>query len=319
MKQKQNRREFIRTTSTGIIGIGITSAYMSSIPEAHGAAAKVKVAVVRNERAISNRNVCDQKQAALMLEKALFTVTDKTKPEEVWSYLGVTKDDIVGIKVNCNSANFRLYVHPELVYALTDSLSSVVKPNNIIIYERYTPELSRAGFRVNKNGSGVRCFGTDEGGGFHPQEGLTRIVTDTCTKIINIPSLKTFGGEFAGSLFLKNHIGTLPPNQMSRCHGNTKFITNVCSQPSIKNKTVLAVCDGLRGTYRKSEPWYWSGIIVSRDQIAAEYEALQIINEKLIMEKEKALETPSYVKLAETAYKLGTCDPGKIALVKTVL
>jgi len=226
MKQKQNRREFIRTTSTGVIGIGITSASMSSIPEAYAAAAKVKVAVLRNERAISNRNVCDQKQAALMLKKALFTVTGKTKPEEVWSNLGVTKDDVVGIKVNCNSANFRLYVHPELVYALTDSLSSVVKPNNIIIYERYTSELTRAGFRANKNGSGVRCFGTNEGGGFHPQKGLTRIVTDTCTKIINIPSLKAFGGEFAGSLFLKNHVGTLPPNQMSRCHGNTKFITN---------------------------------------------------------------------------------------------
>jgi len=37
------------------------------------------------------------------------------------------------------------------------------------------------------------------------------------------------------------------------------------------------------------------------------------------MEKEKPFITPSYVKLAETAYKLGTCDPGKIALVKTVL
>ena len=319
MNQYKNRREFLRSASTGIMGIGLASGALTGVPPVYGAAGKVKVAVVRNEKAVSDRNICDKKQVSLMLEKALYTLTGKENPKEVWAALGVTGDDVVAVKVNCNAAGFPLYAHPELVYALTESLSNVVPPNNIIIYERYTSELTRAGFRANKGDSGVRCFGTNEGGGFHEKEGLTHIVTDMCTKVINVPSLKAFGSSYVGSLFLKNHIGTLPPNQMSRCHGNTEFITQVCASPSIKNKTVLGVCDGLRGNYKRGAPWYWKGIIVSRDQVAAEYTALQIINEKLIKEKEKTNSVPSYVKLAETAYKLGTCNPGNIETIKTVM
>ncbi|MCE5251063.1 DUF362 domain-containing protein [bacterium] len=318
MKQYvNNRRDFLKTASTGVIGAGMASGLLLSVPEAYGAQEKVKIAVVHNEKAITARNECDPKQSALMIENALLTLTGKQKPAEAWAALGVTKDDVVGIKVNCNAAGFNLYAHPELVYALCDSLSAVVRPNNIIIYERYTGELTRSGYRENKGTTGVRCFGADQGGGFHPKEGLTRIITDTCTKLINVPTLKAFGGEFVGSLCLKNHIGSLPPGEMSRCHGNTDFLNNVSSQPSIKNKTVLALCDGLRGTYRRSDPWYWGGIIASSDPVAVEYTALQIVNEKLKVEKASPNALPSYVKMAETTYQLGTCDPAKMDVQRT--
>ncbi len=318
MKQQINRREFLKSTSTGVVGIGMASDAVSS-SEVYGAAVKSEVVVVRNDKAISDRNVCDKKQAALMVDKALLTLTGKMNAKEAWLSLGVTKEDVVGIKVNCNTADFRLYAHPGLVYSLCDSLSSIVSPNNIIIYERYTGELTRAGFRENKGNAGVRCFGTDQGGGFHPKEVLTRIITDMCTKIINVPSLKASGPEIVGSLFLKNHIGSLPPSEMPRCHGNTDFITNVCSQASIRNKTVLAMCDGLRGTYTSTSPWYWGGIIMSRDQVAAEYTAIQAISNKLLAMKKSPLIVPPYVMLAETAYKLGTCNPGKINLKRIVM
>jgi len=316
MERKTNRRGFFRDASGGAIGLSMTGGMQLMSREGDCAQEKVTVAVVRNPKAISERNVCDAKQATLMIEKALITITGKRSAGEAWAALGVTRNDIVGIKVNCNGSGFPLYVHAELAYALTDSLSAVVRPANIIIYERYTSELSGAGFRTNTDGPGIRCYGANDGGGFHPKEGITRIVTDRCTKLINMPSLKTFEGGFAGSLFLKNHIGSLPPSEMSRCHGNAVFSTQICSQPSIKDKTVLAFCDGLRGTYRRSEPWYWGGIIVSRDQIAAEYTALQVINEKRRAENMQPYELPSYVKAAETTYRLGTCSPANINTVR---
>ena len=319
MKYCQNRRKFIRSSFSGLVGAGISSSFLSSACNVKSDQPKSRVAVVINERAISSDNVCNRKETALMLEKALFTITGKKKPEEAWKALGVTKDDVIGIKVNCNGAGFPLYAHTELVYALTDSLTSVVRPNNIIIYERYTRELTRAGFQENRGNSGVRCFDTDNGGGFHQNEGLTRIITDLCTKIINVPTLKAFGREFVASLFLKNHVGSLPPNMMSNCHGNARFISEVCSRQSIKNKTVLAVCDGLRGNYKRGVPWYWKGIIMSRDPVAAEYTAIQAINEKLVEEKNQKVSVPSYVKLAETEYGLGTCTPSKINILKSVL
>jgi uncharacterized protein (DUF362 family) len=313
----KNRREFLRQTSRGIIGLGIAG-NISPVGEASAAQEKTKVAVVRNPKAISERNVCDRKQSALMLEKALLTLTGKMNTKEAWAALGVTKTDVVGIKPNCNGAQFPLYGHSELVYALCDSLTGIVAPNNIIIYERYTSELSRAGFRVNQTGAGIRCFGTEKGGGFNEREGLTRVITDTCTKLINLPSMKVFSG-FGGSLFLKNHIGSLQPGEMSRCHGNAEFCSQVCAQPSIKNKTVLALCDGLRGTYGDSEPWYWGGIIMSCDQVAAEFTALQIINEKRRTENIKPLEVPAFVRLAETRYNLGTCNPANMEISKIEL
>jgi len=315
----RNRRDFIKSTSAGMLGIGLVPGSLAVFPEAEAAAGKVRVAVVRNERAVSTRNVCNPVETRKMVDKALEIVTGKRDPREAWASLGVVKEDVVGIKVNCNSWTFRLTTHPELVYALCDSLSSVVRPNNIIIYERYTGELTRAGYRANTGTSGVRCFGTEEGGGFGGPNDLTRIVTDTCTKIINVPSLKAVDGEFAASLFLKNHIGTIPPPQMSRCHGYARFCTEVCATPALRNKTILAVCDGLRGTYKRGVPWYWGGIVVSRDQVAAEYVSLQVINEKRKAEKVKLLSVPSYVTLAETSYHLGTCNPGRIEVVKTTL
>jgi len=316
MRRFQNRREFIRTASTGVVGLGAASRRIPDARAAEVAAGKVKVAVVRNERAVDDRNVCDKKQVALMLEKALFAVTGRTDHRGVWSSLGVTGDDVVAIKVNCNRAGFPLYTHPELVYTVCESLLNVVPPNNIIIYERYTSELVRAGFKENTGKSGVRCFGTDRGGGFHPKEGLTRIVTDTCTKIINMPTLKAFGPSYVGSLFLKNHIGSLPPSEMPRCHGDTEMITRVNASPSIRNKSVIGICDGLRGNYKRGVPWYWKGIIVGTDQVAAEFTALEVINEKLKQEKENPNEVPSYVRVADTAYGLGTCDPGRIETLK---
>jgi hypothetical protein len=312
METISNRRCFLRSATGGVIGLGLAGAADFSPREGECAQAPTPVAVVRNPKAISDRNVCDPKQAALMVEKALLTVTGKMNSREAWTALGVTKDDIVGIKVNCNASGYLLPVHSDLAYALTASLSTVVAPANIIIYERYTSELSRSGYRVNTDGPGVRCYGTEDGGGFHPKEGITRIVTDRCTKLINMPSLKAYGGGFSGSLFLKNHIGSIQPSEMPRCHSNAMFCTQVCAQPSIKGKTVLSVCDGLRGTYDTSAPWYWGGIIMSRDQIAAECTARQIINEKRTAEKIKPYDIPPYVKAGETTYGLGTCTPANI-------
>lgn len=232
--------------------------------------------------------------------------------------LGLVKSDVVGIKVNCNAAQFFLFAHPVLVTELCKSLSSVVSENNIIIYDRSSRELTRAGFKINNSAAGVKCFGGDEGGGFDAQKGLTKILTDRCTKLINLPSLKMFGSEFGGSIFLKNQIGSLEPGDMPRCHGNTEFINEVNARPDIKNKTFFVLCDGLRGTYTPNTPWYWGGLIMGKDPVAAEYTALTVINEKRTKEKQQPLEIPKYVKDAETKHSLGTCTTAKIDL-KTIV
>lgn len=316
MSDCRTRREFLHSAATGAAVFGGVLPLCSRSSSAQGNTGKVKVALVKSDKAVTNRNVVDQKQAALMIESALRSLTGKQMPAEAWKALGFTKSDVVGIKVNCNTWTFLLHTHPELVYALCDSLSTVVPPNNLIIYERYTGELERSGYRINKGNQGIRCFGNDEGGGF--REGVTRIVTDLCTKIINVPSLKGVDGEFSGSLCLKNHIGSIPLVEMTECHGNADFCTEVCLRAPLKAKSVLALCDGLRGTWRRGTPWYWGGILMSRDPIALECAALDVMNEKRLAENAGAFGIPEYVKRAGKV-GLGVADPGKIDVMKTVV
>ena len=107
MNQKKDRREFIRSVSTAFIGVGIADGMFSGVPDGYGAEEKARVAVVRNERAISTRNVCDKKQVASMLEKGLLDITDKLNIKDAWTALGITKDDVIGIKVTriCHTQN----------------------------------------------------------------------------------------------------------------------------------------------------------------------------------------------------------------------
>lgn len=316
MGMNRNRRSFLKTASAGAVGVGLTPDWLFRTPPAGGAALKVKVAVVRNEKAISPRNVVDRREAARMIDAALQAITGKGNAPEAWTALGVTRNDVIGIKVNCNTWTILLDTHPELVYALCDSLSTVLPPNSIIIYERFTGELERSRYRINKGTQGVRCFGNDEGGGFRGD--ITRIVTDACTKIINMPTLKAVEGEFAGSLFLKNHIGSIPLGAMTECHGNADYCTEVCNREALRSKAFLALCDGLRGTFKRGVPWYYGGIIMSRDQIAAECAALSIVNEKRAQEKEHPLAIPGYVKHAGSL-GLGVADPGRIEVIPSVL
>lgn len=311
MYRTGTRREFIRTAATGAAVAGVVRSGIFTPETALAAPKKARVALVRNELAINDRNECDEKQVKLTLEKALFSVTGKANHRDVWASLGVTKDDVVAIKINCNQAGFPLFAHPELVFAVCESLSSVVAPNNIIIYDRSSSELARGGFQENMGTSGIRCFGSDKAA-INEKEALTSIVTDMATKIVNLPSLKAFGPSYVGSIFLKNHIGTLPRSDMPKCHGNTPMISEVNARPSIKNKTVIGICDGLRANYQRGVPWFWKGLIVSTDTVAAECMAIDVINEKLKAEKETPNEIPSYVKLADTKHKLGTSDMSAI-------
>ena len=114
MKQSHNRREFIKSSTAGIISAGMASG-MSTASELKSAQDKVRVAVIRNKKAVSDRNVCDEKQVSLMVDRGLAALTGKQKPAEAWAALGVIRKDVVGIKVNCNSSGYTLYTHPERV------------------------------------------------------------------------------------------------------------------------------------------------------------------------------------------------------------
>lgn len=275
---------------------------------------KTRVVLARSPRAVNERNESSVVEANRLFERALLELTGAPAPAAAWKTLGLTPQDTVAVKVNCNHWTVSLSPHPPLLVALCRSLQTIIPANRIIIFEAAAKDLVESGFRINLSTGGVRYFGADQGGGYDPDERLTRIVTHTATKIINLASLKCVDGDLAVSIFFKNQIGSLVPEDMAKCHDDQDFLAAVSARPSIKGKTMLNICDGLRGTYRRGVPWYWAGIILGVDPVAAEAAAIGVINEKRSQENLSPLPVPGYLQIAAEKYRLGTRDPNKIEL-----
>ncbi|MCX6558200.1 MAG: hypothetical protein NTW95_12360 [Candidatus Aminicenantes bacterium] len=280
------------------------------------AAAKSRVVLARNAKAINDRNQADAKETARLFDRALLALTGRKTAADSWKTLGLKPDDVVAVKINCNTWTIGLSPHPELMAALCNSLQTMVPANRIIVYDNDSESLIASGFAINRTSSGVRYTGTDQGDGFDAQERLSKIVTQTATKIINLASLKCADGDLVASLLLKNQIGSLLPEDMPKCHKDADFLAGVCARSSLKSKTILNMVSGLRGTYRRSVPWYWGGIIIGSDPLAVEMSAIGVINEKRAREKVDPLPVPEHVKIAEKKYALGTIDPAKIEQIK---
>lgn len=315
--KKFNRRDFIKT---GTGAIAAVSAVAGSLPLLDGklnaAGKKTPVVVAHNPKAIDNRNRCNAAEVTSMVDRSLKALTGQNTPADAWGALGLKKNDIVAVKVNCNTWTIKLSPHMELVNALIKSLNTVIPENNIIFYERTTRDLESGGFRYYKGDKQVRYFGNNDGGGYDSKQRLTRIVTDTATKVINLASLKCVEGSFGASLFFKNHIGTLPDSDMSKCHGDQDFLVEVCSRPAIAQKTLLNICDALRGTYRRGVPFYGASIVMGQDTVAAEYAAFDVINQKRKKENISTLDLPPSFRIAQNKYKLGTCTPSKMKIIR---
>jgi hypothetical protein len=283
------------------------------------AAAKSRVVLARNAKAINDRNQADREETARLFDRALLATTGQNSAIASWKKLGLRRDDVVAIKINSDNWTIGLRPHPELVTALCLSLQMIIPTDHIIVYDNISENMKESNFAINSSGSGVRYSGTDQGDGFDLQERLTKIITATATKIINLASLKCVDGDLLVSLLLKNHIGSLVPEDMPKCHKDPDFLASVCARPTIKDKTILNIVNGLRGSYQRGVPWYWGGIILGTDPLAVEMSAIGVINEKRALEKVDPLPIPEYLKIASKKYNLGTTDPAMIEQVKIEL
>jgi uncharacterized protein (DUF362 family) len=217
--------------------------------------------------------------------KHVFSETDAAK---AWAKV-CSPDDVVCIKVNCISQ--LIYSHPVVVGAIVERLQDIgVKGENIIVWDRTSGELARSGYQIRREGSGVRCYGTD--GAYDEwlqhrgvSTRLSRIITQQATAMINVPILKDHGG--AGiTLAMKNHYGSIAnPSDMHADHCNPAcaYISDI---PAIRDKTRLVVVDATRALFdggpggRPEAIWPAKTLIVSTNPVAADAIGLEILDSK---------------------------------------
>ena len=325
------RREFLRNMSLAGLGLAIAPPLLNFHMERAYALENVGKIVVTTGDELTTGYSINQDVAKTFLHAGIKALTDKTSVPEAWNAIlpSLTKSDVIGIKVN--TINRHLSSHPEVVYAIADSLTQFagVPANNIIIWDRTTNELRNNGrYQINTGETGVRCFGTDTAGwktdrtkGYKvggSTQYLSKILTQGCTYLINVPVLKDHGT--AGiTLSMKNHYGTV--NNPGALHGNhcDPYIADLYNTPPIKEKNKLIVLDAALGIYAGgpsgAPQFLHNSIIVSQDPVALDQYGLQIIEEE--RKNRNVAQIGNRAKHIQTAARLGlgTNDQNEIKVI----
>jgi uncharacterized protein (DUF362 family) len=261
--------------------------------------------------------------------QALF---DADSPVEPWKKL-VHPGQKVALKVNALGGR-GLSSNHQLVEAICERLQEAgTRANDIVIFDRDTDELEHSGFHVAAGGNRVQCFGTDRVG--YEDElvtyanvgsRLSRILTQRCDVLINVPVLKDHDG--AGiTAALKNMYGVIHNPNKYHPNGCNPYVADVNMLSQIRTKMCVTICDATTASfeggpgYKPQYAWQNNALLVSQDPVALDYVGWQIIERKRAEKKLKTLEAegraPHYIATAaDTQHRLGTNDPKRIAMVE---
>ncbi len=267
MKNKLNRRDFLKKGTTTVLGAGL--ALKTGLNLSAEAQEQSRVVEIKHRGAVAAGRKVNTQAVKEMLQKGMLSLTGSENP---WSNL-IKPGDTVGLKINTLGRPL-LFTHNELIQAVSEDLMAYgVKENNIIVWDRYERHMQDCKFTFNTDKEGIRCYGTEaldetknrfdttmtHKSDFDDPEKredgsnvsrLSRIFTEECDKIINMAILKDHG--YSGvTLCLKNLAYGVSDNN-GRFHGPKHigpFISDLCTHPLLKKKVVLHMIDGLEACF----------------------------------------------------------------------
>ena len=295
MNQRCTRRRFLKTAAVSTAVATLAPGILSDGLRLQAAEAVSRVILATHSRFADTNEKVNLTIARVLLEDALQAFTNTTSIQDAWMRIfpNLQSTDVIGLKVNC--INRRLSSHPEVTYAITESLVAALdmNPNNLIIWDRTSRELQRAAYTLNAGAKDVRCLATSDGIGYDKGASvdigngkrvqLSKVLTEMCTYLINVPVLKDHGITGV-TLSLKNHYGSI--DKPARGHGSNgdPYVANLNNAPAIRDKTRLIVCDAAFGIYRGgphgAPQWMNSQLLVSTDPVALDTIGAGLIDQK---------------------------------------
>lgn len=225
-----------------------------------------------------------------MLDASMTELTGLDDATAAWAAL-FDPSERIAIKVNA-FRNSIIWTHVPLVMAVTECLQEIGVPaEQIVIFDYHTSELETAGFPVNPDGPGVRCYGTDRdymaGWQLVGRDVQLSDVLSGCDGLINMPVLKSHmisGISFA----MKNHYGTISRPESFHQPRIGRAIAELNSLPPIKERTRLVIGDVLTACLRYANSYpYWESdftgdsILVSFDPVAHDAVGLEVFSQLL--------------------------------------
>jgi len=293
---------------------------------------KSTVVIARDTMLRGTGTTVDSSRVLSLLDQAMQALFNVDHPAEPWEKL-VRAGEKVGLKVNALGGR-GLSSSLQLVEAIYERLREAgIRASDIVIWDRDTDELERAGFRISTAGNGIQCFGTDRAG---YEEGLvmfgsvgsrlSTILTRHCNVLINVPVLKDHDGAGV-TIALKNMYGVIHNPNKYHPNGCNPYIADVNMLPVIRTKMRLTICDATTAAfeggpaYKPQYSWKSNALIVSQDPVALDYIGWRMIEGKRAEKRLKTLEadgraTHYIATAADAQHRLGTNDPQRIALVE---
>ena len=198
-----------------------------------------------------------------MIARGMTTLTGDRDARDSWARF-FTAEDVVGIKVNSSGAPGAMSM-PEVVAEIARNLILVgVRAANIVVHERgaqiLTPRYDRFvpdGVRVEAATGlpsfdpdvhvDVNFFGEDDTRSY-----LLRVVSEQCTKIINVPNMKDHSASGVTGCLKNLAYGEFSNVARSHYRAQTEtltFIGTLARVEPLRSRTVLNIMDGLRGVW----------------------------------------------------------------------
>jgi uncharacterized protein (DUF362 family) len=323
-----DRRNFLKTTAA--VGSGVWLGSISAAESGIPFSGKSRIVLVQKSNVIQKNWQVTLADVQQLLDAGMKKWFGTESVTAAWRAL-VQPSDVVGVKVNC-LAGKGLSTRPELVDAIIGGLRLAgVQAKNIYVWDRLNDDLRRAGFKIQTSGDAVKFLGNDSAG---YQSDLTcfgqvgslvsRVVTDFCNVLINVPVLKDHG-IVGVSVALKNYFGAIHNPNKYHDHRGDPYVADVNMFPDIRHKTCFTICDALVAQYEGGPPfmpqWAWpfGGLLLGNDMVAMDQIGWQIIEEKRQLEGIKNLKQagrePTYIATA-AGYGLGTNRSAQIELIK---
>jgi uncharacterized protein (DUF362 family) len=275
---------------------------------------KPRIVIVKAPKFRFSPSVSQDSLVDRMLSLAMIKLAGVADSRDAWARFFDPRS-VVGIKLSCLPGKW-LSTSLPLAYAVAQALKSIgLKDKNIIFWERMNSEIKEAGYPLNYEASGLRCFGTDTNGvGYDSNLSVfgevgslvSRVLTSYVTHHINLPLLKdhTISGLSGG---MKNFYGAIHnPNKYHDNHCDP-YLADVFSLPPIKSKNVLTIIDATRIQYNfgpaYKPQWVenYNAILVGTDPVAVDSVGLKILED---IRKQKGM--PSLEKAGRPVIYLAT-------------
>jgi uncharacterized protein (DUF362 family) len=340
-----SRRDFLTRCLTSAFALGAGASLRAPAAETPAPSGKSRVVVARDPAlrgsgANADSQHVDSGRLGALLDRATQAFFDgglhrTPAPENriaAWRRIA-GPNDTVGLKVNTLGGR-GISTSVELVEAICERLQQAGVPaRNIVVWDRITDELERAGFSISIGGDRVQCYGTDRvdyeddlSAWGSVGSRLSQILTRASTVLINLPVLKDHDGAGV-TIALKNMYGAIHNPNKYHPNGCDPYVADLNMLPEIRSRMKLAICDATTAMYeggpgfKPEHSWKCNSLLVAQDAVALDATGWQIIERKRAEMGLKSLEAekraPRYLATAaDSEHRLGQCEPGRIAVVE---